>query len=239
MVKFVNSTLLKRASYRLMLMEKHYELPRYARIIGRSKEVIVNFLRGVDINSNYDVQLEMGVSLNQSTTVQTQLFIQLFEKGLIGKQDGRKVLRVLNLGTAEHELRSDIIDDEKAIRENQSFIDGTYKRTRQEGGLNFSIHDDHELHLERHTNLEKSEEANSWEDQRLSDLQQHELMHYTALQQVKLSQQISTETMKGAPAPETSVGSPGKAAPSEEVIGGEPEAGGGEMVAPGEAPAIG
>ena len=70
-------------------------------------------------------------------------------------------------------------DTEKAMRENQAFVDGEYEvskdpeKNRMEGGVIWLIDDDHELHLEAHVTLLKSEEAAKWDQERWDALIAH------------------------------------------------------------------
>lgn len=189
MIKGVNKTLVEMTRFRLQLMNDHYDMPRMVRIVGQNKKAAIAYYDKADLNGNYDVRLEMGVSMNQSTTVQGRMLIEMFEKGILDQKDKPKILKLLNLGTAEQELRSDIADTEKAMRENQSFMDGTQRSERGQGGVWLYIHDDHALHMEFHTNLMKSEEAQTWDDARLDDLDFHINQHFMILQTVMAASQ--------------------------------------------------
>ena len=225
MVSMTNKTLKDQASFRLMLMAKYYKTQRYVKIFGKSKESIAQFLSGTDINSNFDVNLQPGVSINQSTSVQTEMYMKLFEKGIVPKTDARRILRVLNLGTAEYEIRTDVVDDERAVRENQAFIDGRQTTAMGGKGVKVLLHDDHELHLERHTNLLKSEEAEVWEQTQFDALQSHIEEHYNYVMMLKQAMMTATETAKGAPTPAGEAGMPGEAAPEGGEVMAGPEAG--------------
>lgn len=182
MVKRINNTLTKEAKFRLKLMNQHYTLPRMVKIVGEHREKSIEYYENSDLAKNYDVRLEVGVSLNQSATIQTRLYIELWEKGLLSPKDRIRVLRALNLGTAERELRSDIIDSEKADRENISFLHGDWDKKREEGGVRMILHDDHETHLDIHTDFMKTEEGARLPQKDYDALYKHTNQHWKILQ---------------------------------------------------------
>lgn len=185
MVKRINKTLKEMARFRLELMDKHYTQERMVKVVGQHKEATIEYFSKTDLHQNFDVRLETGVSLHQSPTIQTQLLIQLWREGILNEQDRVKVLRSINLGTAEHEIRRDMADTERALKENQSFIDDTYTKTRQEGGVKVYWNDDHELHLDYHTNFIKSEEAQRWDDDKWRAFDLHIYEHFRWLSFVR------------------------------------------------------
>lgn len=179
MVRRTNRTIIEMCKFRLLLMDMHYDNPRLTKIMGEGRKASIDYFNKADLNSNFDVRLEIGVSLNQSTTIQQRLLIELWEKDIIEKTDKNrnKINQLLNLGTAEQALRTDMADTEKAMRENQAFMDDTYEKTREEGGVNWLKDDDHEVHLEIHVVLLKSEEAAKWEEKRWQAIQDHIEQH--------------------------------------------------------------
>jgi len=185
MVKRINKTLKQMARFRLELMDKHYTAKRMIKVVGQHKESTIEYFESSDLSQNFDVRLETGVSLHQSPTIQTQLLIQLWREGILTEQDRVKVLRSINLGTAEHEIRRDMADTERALRENQSFIDDTYMKSREEGGVSVYWNDDHELHLDYHTNFIKSEEAQRWKDDKWRAFDLHIYEHFRWLSFVR------------------------------------------------------
>jgi hypothetical protein len=175
MVRRTNRTIIEMCKFRLLLMDMHYENQRLTKIMGEGRKASIDYFNKADLNSNFDVRLEIGVSLNQSTTIQQRLLIELWEKGIIEQTDKNrnKINQLLNLGTAEQALRTDMADTEKAMRENQAYMDGTYAKERKDGGVNLLLDDDHEIHLEIHVVLQKSEEAAKWDDDRWDALFAH------------------------------------------------------------------
>lgn len=203
MVKRINKTLREMAMFRLKLMDKHYTAKRMVKVVGQHKEATIEYFDRTDLSQNYDVRLEIGVSLHQSPTIQTQLLIQLWREGILTEQDRVKVLRTINLGTAEHEIRRDMADTERALRENQSFIDDTYEAKRQDRGVTVYWNDDHELHLDYHTNFIKSEEAQRWDDDKWRAFDIHIYEHFRWLSFVRkaMAGQLAPPTTKPKRAP--------------------------------------
>ena len=192
MVSRWNKTIVDEARFRLKLMDKYYDQPRMVKIMGPNKESYVAYFDKTDLSENYDIRLEIGVTLNQSTTIQLRSLIEFYDKGII--TDKNKIIRAANLGMAELEFRTDIVDTERAMRENQAFMDGTDKELKtfkappiiiqafEQLGMKIQetevyVHDDHVTHLESHTNLLKSEDAEKWPDKQFQALDQHVLVH--------------------------------------------------------------
>ena len=142
------------------------------------RAAMVEYFDGSDLNKNFDVKLEVGASLSQSTSIKTRLIIEAWNQNILDPSWRPKVLRALNIGTAEFDLREDVVDMEKAIRENQAFIDG---KDQEKGAVEWFVHDDHRLHMEYHTTLAKTEEFKSWPDERKARLLEHINLHMQVL----------------------------------------------------------
>jgi len=63
------------------------------------------------------------------------------------------------------------------MRENQAFVNKAYDKPRKEGGVLWLIDDDHEVHIEAHVTLLKSEEAAAWDDKDFEALIEHINQH--------------------------------------------------------------
>lgn len=172
MVTKTNKTLVEEAKYRLELMGQHYDLKRMVQITGTDKSaVIVKYHSAEDMASNYDVRLEVGISMNQSASQQVRYMLELWNaKVLQGEEDRQKIVNMINLGTPEHDIRSDMADMDRALRENQAYVDDEYADLPQylnlfpasmTGGEEVKFmsfvwkHDDHMVHLDQHTTLMK------------------------------------------------------------------------------------
>jgi len=181
LVAAMNATFLDMDQFRLQLMDKHYKMPRLVKIMGKNKSATIGYFESADLSQNFDVRLEQGVSLSQSPTIQVRMITELYAQGILDQKDKPKILRILNLGTAENELREDMADYEKAMRENQAFIDGKWDKSVKDGGVRIYIHDDHALHLDEHTSLIKSEEATQWKEATFNGLDEHINDHFLVL----------------------------------------------------------
>lgn len=219
-----NKTIVEEAQFRLRLMDKYYDVPRMVKIMGPNKKSSIDYFSSADLNENFDVRLEIGITLNQSSTIQLRTLIEFKEKGII--TDNNKIIRAANLGMAEQEFRTDVADMERAIRENQCFMDGTTDKLRKfklppavqqtfnqlgilEGDTEVYIHDDHALHLEQHTTLLKSEDAMGWPDTKFDALDRHVMVHL-AYQQM-LMQAATPQQAPSLPAPGQPGAQPGAA----------------------------
>jgi len=246
MVARWNDTIVKEAAFRLKLMDKYYEHPRLVKIMGPNKRTQIEYFSRADLAQNFDVRLEIGVTLNQSTTVQLRSLLEFYDKGII--TDKNKIIRAANLGIAEMEFRSDVVDSERAMRENQAFQDGNYKSLKkfslppkfqilfEQMGLNerdtsVYMHDDHNLHIQMHTDLLKTEDAERWPDENFKALDRHILVHLLYL--MAESQMEQAEQKRPAPVAQAGEpGMPGRPAEEGPVMGPEIEAGAGQIPPP-------
>lgn len=182
MMKRTNKTILHRNQFRLELMDMHYSQERMIKIVGEGRKSAVEYFSKSDLNENFDMRMDIGVSLNQSNTIQQRLLLELWREGIFDKeQDRMKIIELLNMGTASHALRTDIVDRDRALRENQAFLDDNYKKKKDEGGVFVWIHDDHALHINTHTDFGKEEDAQKWPPQRWSDFEEHIMTHVNFL----------------------------------------------------------
>jgi hypothetical protein len=205
MIKRINKTLIEEGSFRLRMMEKYYKQERLIKVVGRSNEASIVWFKGADLKGNTDVKLNIGVNIHQSKVVQQRLLLEL--KGQGAPIDWNKIYKLIGEGDLSDELRGDIADETRAQRENQAFIADTYMNTREKGGIFVYLHDNHELHMDYHTNLSKSEEAQRWDQAKWDALQAHIMEHFGILMQLRQAQ-----AMQGAMPPEqTAPSAPGQA----------------------------
>jgi hypothetical protein len=195
MVKAINATLIEMAKFRLMMMHDHYDRPRLVKIMGENRKATVAWFDKTDLAENFDVRLETGVSVNQSQAVQARVMLEMFDKGLFDKTDRNRIIRALHFGSAENDFLTDLADSAKAMRENQKFIDGSgWEKVK------VYLHDDHVLHMQYHTNVMKSEEAEEWDQDRFGALDQHIIDHYTLHQGVQAAEALGNAAKGGQPA---------------------------------------
>lgn len=212
MVKGINKTLVRTAKYRLELMDQHYKHPRLVKVFGKNKAAIIHYWDAKDLSKAFDVRLEVGVSLNMSSSVQQQLLLDLWEKGILQGKQSELIIKSLELGTIEQDIRSELADENRAVRENQSFIDGNWNKEKGKGKVFSLMHDDHELHLETHTNLQKTEEAEAFDEETWQALEAHIDEHFFwkqfAMKFAMMQQQQTAAGGTGTPASPDMGGSP-------------------------------
>jgi len=213
LIKRLNKMILDMAQFRLRLMEKYYKQPRLVKIMGKGQESSVEYWKGADIKGNYDVKLGIGISLHQSAIIQQRLLLELKQNGII--QDNNKILKLLNLGSIEEDLRGDIADEQRAMRENQAFVNDTYDLDVEKGGVYVYKHDNHELHMDIHTNQAKSEEYQRWPMEKKAAHEMHIEGHYQYILQL---QQIMAAASNQAQQPGQLTPTAGVSLPSAETM---------------------
>ncbi len=197
MLKKFNRTILERDRFRLQVMEKKYTRERLVKVVGKAEANSIEYFKGAELLGNTDVQLDVGVSLNQSATVQQRMLIELWQNNMLPPSIANKMLKYMNLGTAEQDLRGDIADEGRAMREDQHFVDGKWKEVLfdERADIIYGVykHDDHFVHLEQHTNLAKSEEAHGFDENAWIALNGHIEIHFRVVQALKKASQGMVE----------------------------------------------
>lgn len=220
MIKDINKIIRDMGSYRLRLMDRYYKTERLIKIMGKNNYASVAYFKGADLAGNFDVSLDIGVSLKQSRVIQQRLLLELKQAGII--TDNNKILRLLGEGDIEEGLREDYIDETRAKRENQAFIDGTWEKDRREGGVFLYLHDDDDTHIALHSDLSKSEEGQKMETKTWNALQQHTILHMKKKQIAGMTSpamqaQMGQGQAQPAPTPQTMAeGAPMEPAVAEE-----------------------
>ncbi len=194
LIKRLNKLVLDMARFRLRLMDHYYDVPRMTKTVGKGNTASIEWFKGAQLNGNFDVRLAIGVSLHQSKIIQQRLLLELKNQGII--TDNNKIIKLLELGDIEEDLRGDVADESRAIREDQAFINDTYLKPFDKGGIEFYIHDNHVLHMDYHTNLMKSEEAQRWAPPKRVALDNHIKLHY---QKIVEMQQFAANLNKPGP----------------------------------------
>lgn len=189
LIKRLNKMILDMGKYRLRLADRYYTQPRLVKVVGKGKESSIEYFKGADLKGNFDVKLEIGVSLQQSSIIQQRLLLELKQNGIITDND--KILKLLNLGQIEEELRGDIADETRAIRENQAFINDSYKKPIDKGGVYVYKHDNHMIHMDYHTNLAKNEETQRWAMEKRAAFEAHIEEHFAYVQMLQAQTAIA------------------------------------------------
>jgi len=195
MVKRMNQTVLDEAKFKLRLAKEYYKTERLISIVGENRKAQVEYFKGADLDGHFDVKLEIGISLNQSRTVKQRLLLELKQMG--APIDWNKVFRLLEEGDVSEELREDIADETRATRENQSFINETWNKPFKDGGIMIYVHDNHEIHLDKHTDLMKSEEVQKWKPEAIAALDAHTNNHWALfMEQMKMQMKMMMQAQQ-------------------------------------------
>jgi hypothetical protein len=222
MIKRMNHTIVEEGKFRLRLMDKYYKQPRLVKVVGEGDQASIEYFKGSEIDGNYDVRVEIGISLHQSRTIKQRLLLELKQAG--APISWNKIIKLLDEGDVSKVLRSDIADENRAVRENQSFRNNTYDKPREEGGVFVYLHDNHELHLEFHSDESKTEDAQKWDKKKWDDFQQHINAHFMLMNMLK---QVGVQQGQQQPGQQPTQAQPG---------GGAPPCAPPRAQAPGEAP---
>ena len=191
MIRQINKTLKKEAKYRLEMMGEYYDKPRLVKIIGKNERTSVDYFSGADLKGNYDVKLVIGVSIHQSKTVQQKMLLDLKTAGAPIEWD--IIFKLLWEGDISQEIRAAFADKERASREDQAFLNGTYDKSFDQGGVQILFHDNHEVHLESHSSMSKTEEAQQWDDKTWQAFNKHLFSHMALLAQLAQKAQESAQ----------------------------------------------
>ncbi|MCK7475647.1 MAG: hypothetical protein MZV49_24195 [Rhodopseudomonas palustris] len=151
MVRRINSILVREGKKRIELMEEYYDEARLTKVIGPENSASIQYFRGADINGNTDAKLAQGVSIHQSKIVMQKLLLEFKNAGAPIEWD--KIFKLIQDQDLEQEIRGDISDQNRASRENQSYIDDSYDKAFNQGGVKIFMHDNHMIHMDYHTNL--------------------------------------------------------------------------------------
>ena len=181
MIRRHNRTLKKEVQFRLEMMGKYYKNPRMVKIIGVNERSTIAYFSGSKMEGNYDVKLIVGVSIHQSKTIQQRMMLDLKQAG--APIEWNTIFKLLWEGDISEKIRGDIADEQRASRENQCFLENTYKKKFKDGGVLILLWDNHAVHLDMHTKLAKTEEAQRWPDETSEAMNKHILEHMGMLKQ--------------------------------------------------------
>jgi len=182
MIRQINRNLRRESTFRLQMMGKYYDKKRQIKIIGVNERSSLEYYSGTDLHGNYDVKLVVGVSIHQSKTVQQRMLLDLKTAG--APIEWSTIFKLLWEGDVSEKIRGDIADERRASRENQLFLEGGFDRDFAKGGVQILLFDDHKIHLDAHTKLIKTEEAQRWDERTWSAMNQHIFQHMALMAQV-------------------------------------------------------
>jgi len=175
MIKAINHALKLEAKFRLEMMDEYYEKERLVKIVGKNERTLVDYFKGSDLHGNFDVKLIIGVNIHQSKTIQQRMMLDLKAAGAPIEWD--TIMKLIWEGDISQEIRASYADKERASREDQAFLNGTWNKPFEKGGVQVLFHDDHEVHLNSHSNTGKTEEAQRWDDETWDGYNQHIFKH--------------------------------------------------------------
>ena len=196
MIRRHNRTLKKEVQFRLEMMGKYYKNPRMVKIIGVNERSTIAYFSGSKMEGNYDVKLVVGVSIHQSKTIQQRMMLDLKSAG--APIEWNTIFKLLWEGDISEKIRGDIADEQRASRENQCFLEGTYEKPFKEGGVLMLIWDNHAVHLDLHTKLAKTEEAQRWEEKVSAAMNKHILEHMGMIKQQMQKMAAQAAVVQGA-----------------------------------------
>lgn len=179
MVRRFNRTLKKEATFRLKMMGHYYKKERMVKIIGVNESSTVDYFAGAQMEGNYDVKLVMGVSIHQSKTIQQRMLLDLKQAG--APIEWNTIFKLLWEGDVSEKIRGDLADERRAYRENQCFLEGYWEKPFNKGGVQIMLTDNHEVHLDIHTKLTKTEEAQKWDEKTWGGMNEHIFSHFALM----------------------------------------------------------
>lgn len=182
MIRQINRTLKDETQFRLEMMGKYYTKKRLVRVVGANEHTSVDYFSGADLKGNYDVKLVIGVNIHQSKTIQQKMMLDLKTAGAPIEWD--TIFKLIWEGDVSQEIRSSFADRERASRENQAFLNGTYDKKFSASGVQILFHDDHMVHLDSHSRMSKTEEAQQWDDATWKAFNKHLFKHLSLLAQL-------------------------------------------------------
>lgn len=151
-VEEVDGALQEGVSYRLELIQQHYDEKRLIKTLGRNRQHTIGFYEGADLRDNRDVRVVPGVDIITSRKRKEEVVQALVEKGFI--TEPRKAFELLGIKTVEEFMEDEFIDERQAHRQLQIMKEGdTYIAPNN--------HDNHEIMYTVFNNARKAEDFDS------------------------------------------------------------------------------
>lgn len=170
-----NELTLKEAAYKIRrIIKLGYDVPRLISIVGRDKSPEVFEFSAEQIDEHANIYIDAGSALPSMKHARIDAILKLDERqafGPIGDPSrNRKLLRMLDLGSAQETTDLMGADEDHARLENLSF-------TKGEPVEDPMPWEDHDVEYEIHTNLLKSAELKSWPPEQRAALVRHVILH--------------------------------------------------------------
>lgn len=151
-VEEIDSSLQDATSFRLELIQQHYDEKRLVKTVGRKRLHTIGFFEGAELRDNRDVRVVPGVDIMTSRKKKEDIVMALVEKGFI--TEPRKAFEVLGIKTVEEFMEDEFIDERQADRQLQIMKDSDTYIAPEE-------HDNHEIMYETFNNARKAEDFES------------------------------------------------------------------------------
>lgn len=155
MVEDVDEACKQIMKFRLKLIQKHYDLPRLVKTIGKNKKVGIGFFSGTDMRDNTDVRIKSGVNIFTTKQKKEDVVMALIEKGII--KDAKKALELLDFGDMEEYMEDEFIDERQAERQIEIMKEGKVY-------IAATPDDNHEVLYRVFNNFRKTEEFETLSD---------------------------------------------------------------------------
>lgn len=170
-----NELALRDGAYVLRRLAKMgYDIPRLISIVGRDKTPDVFEFSQEQIDEHANIIIDSGSALPEQKHARIESILKLDERQVFGApgdaQRNRKLLKMLDLGSAEEEATLAVIDEEHARLENLAFERGQPVEDPMPW-------EDHDLEYELHTALLKSPKIKSWAPEQRAALVRHTILH--------------------------------------------------------------
>lgn len=136
-------------TYRLELIQKHYDEPRMLKIFGRNKITSIRAYSGADIRHNTDVRVASGIDVFATRKNREEVVMMMVEKG--GIKDFKEAMNILENKDIDDYLEDEFIDDRQAFRQLELLKE-------RDTDFDESPDDNHEAKYIVFNNFRKSEE---------------------------------------------------------------------------------
>jgi hypothetical protein len=170
-----NELALRDAAFILRRLAKlGFDIPRLISIVGKDKQPEVFEFSSSQIDEHADITIDTGSALPTQKHARIEAILKLDERQAFGPpgdpQRNRKLLRMLDLGSAAETSDLIGIDEDHARLENLSF-------TRNEPVEDPMPWEDHDVEYEIHTALLKSPVIKTWPPEQRQALVRHTILH--------------------------------------------------------------
>lgn len=214
---------------RLILASELYTEKRQIKIQGRAKKINIIAFKGADLRKNTDLRLELDSGISSTKAGQTQLLMQLAEKGFLGAvgTDPEMKEEFLNrMGLSGYTSQSNV-DIERAQKENAAISMGMIQdiflvddQVDPQGQGNPQVlnhdplfkYDDHAIHFMVHRRFILSFQFSDMKAHLQTVLLAHTDVHESIMKQAQAAAQAAANPQGpqgGNGSPKTPVGRPG------------------------------